>query len=287
MVQKEVYVRPLLSRFRETLSLLSQHLLLFLPDLLLLVFTGLFTSLFLYVNGLWSTFFLSQFQQHYFADKVRLIFSETPKLITLILSFVILLSLNIIVGLQLVALRYEFVRASVAHERFRLFSAYRRARKHIPSLFILKFILGLLYTLPLLFVTWIQFRFPSPLVSAILFTLLGLFWAFLYFSFFFAYPIVYQTNRGIRAFRLSVQTFFRRPKYTIMAVLVVTLVQFILTFIFTTLPSFWIRFALHYGYFIYTPYALGIIGLLFLVFTKIWFKVWEATFSFSCYKDVH
>ncbi|MBI5391439.1 hypothetical protein HZB00_00390 [Candidatus Woesearchaeota archaeon] len=273
---------PFISSVRESFSLLLKNPHIFIPDILLILLTGAFAFLFLSMNNLLQPLLRGSFTLDLFQNQFQALLSYTPSFIKLILSFLFLLSLNVLVGISLVSTRYELIRAAVQHEPTTLLNAFRQGRKYFFSLFILKFVIGLLYALPLIFISWIFFQYPASGAFVITFT--AILWALFRFMLFFAYPILYSTKRGIQSFRISIQTFFKHSKYTIICVLIFTSVHFLLAFIFAVLPLQWWKISLQNNLLQYTPLAWIIFLAVRIFAMNIWLIVWESSLSFATYK---
>ena len=107
--------------FFETFRDIKDNPVLLIPELVFIISTIIFTSLFLYINGLLNG---SHVDYDTVLTFVTAIFNSTSALIKLIISFVIITSINIFLGLTTVTTKYSMCKKLVLHKQINIIDCF-------------------------------------------------------------------------------------------------------------------------------------------------------------------
>ena len=156
---RESYTEIFIESFRD----IKENPSLLIPELIFIISTIIFTSLFLYINGLLKGSHLDYDTVFTF---VTAIFNSTSSLLKLIISFVIITSVNIFLGLTTVTTKYVMCKKIANHKNVNIIECFLEAREHMFNVFWIKFLLAILYFLPLAIFT--LFNFKNTIIVLIL-----------------------------------------------------------------------------------------------------------------------
>src|SRR3989344_5702704 len=140
-------------RLKYSLSQLK-NIRLWIPDLLLVFITLLLTFLVIYINNLTSIIYATN-PIETFKTEISSILQHTPSLIKFIITFVIGLLINLLTGISLSTIKYELIKETIDNKKINFNSLIKTSKGYIWPLFKLKFIIFLIYFIPLLILIYL------------------------------------------------------------------------------------------------------------------------------------
>ncbi|MBS3160005.1 hypothetical protein J4436_04405 [Candidatus Woesearchaeota archaeon] len=221
-------------RLKYSLSQLK-NIRLWIPDLLLVFITLLLTFLVIYINNLTSIIYATN-PIETFKTEISSILQHTPSLIKFIITFVIGLLINLLTGISLSTIKYELIKETIDNKKINFNSLIKTSKGYIWPLFKLKFIIFLIYFIPLLILIYLliinKFRFLAILLMVILLIIVKLFFLFRIPSLF------YKTKNSIKVLKHAYEIFRKTYKKTIIILLLITFINIILVAILSASSVF-------------------------------------------------
>jgi len=270
-------------RIFDSVILISKNPKLFLPDIVFFLITAGLLALFLYINGVFHFDFSQTNLNEQIVNQVRSMLGDSSSLIRLIVSFVVLLIVNLWIGLSLINLRYNMIKNVIINKQVGLFKSYLESKKFMFSLLFVKMLLFFLYAIPfVIIIPLFTGLINSSIVGVIL---LALLYAFLYVIFFFVYPVLYLAGSR-NPFKVMKNTFKfckRNLRYSLLAVVVVLFISIfvgvIASYISSNLTSLFSQVGV-------TWVVSLLLGILFVILKliDITLTLWTELFSFISYK---
>ena len=220
---RESYTEIFLESFRD----IKENPALLVPELVFIISTIIFTSLFLYINGLLKG---SHLDYNTVFTFITAIFNSTSSLLKLIISFVIITSVNIFLGLTTVTTKYVMCKKVVNHKPVNIIECFLEARENMLGVFWIKFILSIFYFLPLAIFTLLNFN--NKILILILSLIVLLIWIILKLTFFYVYPILIIEKGGVReSLKTAYKYFKENKKHTIICAIITFSTTIIATYL--------------------------------------------------------
>ncbi|MBI2148838.1 hypothetical protein HYU23_04105 [Candidatus Woesearchaeota archaeon] len=224
------------SNFLYSIKSLKNNPVLYIPDLVFFVFAFGFTLLFFHLNNLTSIF---GGQLEIFNNQIRSIVSTGPLFIRLIVSFIILIVINLIVGLSTIAMRFTIISYIIKNRKFKFFNVLKEHNKYILSVFLIKLFLFLMYFVPAFVFLGVGFLYKQ-LILIMVFFLLVLFVMFK-FTFLFVYPVLFLKGikNPVKVVRETLVYFRDNKLHCIIVGLFVGIMSFIISLVLNIIPVIW------------------------------------------------
>jgi len=139
---------------------------LLLPDLLSIFISIILVALFLQFNDLFSVLTSWGNQQELFLI-FKQIFNHTPSLIRLIISFLVVLLINIAIGITLVALRYHLIKQILGKTQVLSFlESYKKATTYTWKLILTSLLVFIIFLIPFTIISLPFFLIVKALPSS-------------------------------------------------------------------------------------------------------------------------
>ena len=243
-----------------------------IPDLLFIILTTVLTTLFLYLNGLLKG---TKLNFEYIKEFVITTFSSTPLLVKLIISFLVITSLNILLGITLTTTKYSMAKKIVQKKEVNIIESYYEGLKFVVQVFTIKALILIMYFLP--FIIFSTLEFQNDIVVLISSLIVLAIWIMIKLSFFFVYPTMMlgQKNGPIRTLRSSYKYFKSNKKHTIICTLITILLGIIITYVLSIL-----------GGLLSGTFGASILTSVYTLFSTlvlVIIGVWALLFSFRSY----
>lgn len=219
-----------------SLNSIWKNLVLYLPDLAFFVGTFLLALLFLKINNLTS---LLGGQLDTFSSQLRSISISGSLLFRLIVSFVVLIIVNVAFGISAVTLRLYMVRGIIRKEKVTLWKFWKDSQSYVMPVFWLKLCLFFIYLIPVIVLIGIGLLYQQLILIMILLVLI--IFIMLKFVFLFSYATLLLKNlrNPITALQ-STANYFNQNKGTVILVgVIVFAVNLIISGIISLAPIFW------------------------------------------------
>ncbi|HIH25342.1 hypothetical protein J4476_03725 [Candidatus Woesearchaeota archaeon] len=264
---RESYTEIFIESFRD----IKENPSLLIPELIFIISTIIFTSLFLYINGLLKGSHLDYDTVFTF---VTAIFNSTSSLLKLIISFVIITSVNIFLGLTTVTTKYVMCKKIANHKNVNIIECFLEAREHMFNVFWIKFLLAILYFLPLAIFT--LFNFKNTIIVLILSLMVLFIWIILKLSFFYIYPTLIIEKEGvIESLKSAYKYFKQNKKHTTICALITFLTTITATYVLGLLANL-------LNSTIINPTLISFFTLLTTIVLAV-ISVWTLVFNFKSY----
>ena len=166
------------------LDALRKNYVLFLPDILYLIFTAVLALLFLYINDL-SVIFSSLAS---FSEELRSIASSNL-LAKFVVTLIIFIAFNLLVGLGTLSLRYGIIKTIIEDKKANFKKASGYAKRYVLSVLSIKVLLLLIHIIPIIVFSAISFVYNPLAFLMLIFTAITL--IVLRFVFLFIYPVLF------------------------------------------------------------------------------------------------
>ncbi len=276
MLGREKFLMVIKKYFRtagNSVKLMLKNPVLYVPDIIYYAATAVLAYLFLYLNNLTAIFSGTDL----FVSRIREVASASNLLYKLLFTFGAFVLVNFIVGLGTISFRYVLIKQLIENRKTEFFKAHKIIGRYVLDLFFLKFLLLLIYLLPLAFFAAIALLYNSLVLPMIIFAVLSL--IILRFVFLFAYPALFlKGGRGsARTISLSIKYFSSRTGHVLITGIFILIVNFIINIISKNIAEGYAGFSL-LGF----NYATAI-GVVFLALVNISMIIWGAVFLFKNY----
>ncbi len=256
--------------FLDTFMDIKDNPIILLPDLLLVISTLILTSVFLYVNGMLQGYSLNP---DYIKDYIRTLIGSAPKLIRLVISFMIVLIINVAIGVSLSVQKYSMMKSISERREINLVESFREGKGYILDVIGIKMLLGLMHIVPLAAVIFLGLNDILLIIGIGI--VLAIF-VLLRVAFFFVYPTLMLDTKGkiLRTIRECYFYFRANKKHSVICALIVFLTVFVASFMLKKLGVL---------ISVINISAISSIYALLSTFILVLFGVWGLLFSFKSY----
>jgi len=256
-----------------SVKLMLKNPVLYVPDIIYYAATAVLAYLFLYLNNLTAIFSGTDL----FVSRIREVTSASNLLYKLLFTFGAFVLVNFIVGLGTISFRYVLIKQLIENRKTEFFKAHKIIGRYVLDVFLLKFLLLLIYLLPLAFFAAIAILYNSLPLPMIIFAALSI--IILRFVFLFVYPSLFlKGGRGsARTISLSVKYFSSRTGHVLITGIFILIVNLIINIISKNIAEGYAGFSL-LGF----DYVTAI-SIVFLALINISLIIWGAVFLFKNY----
>ncbi len=258
-----------------SIKALSKNLILYTPDLIFFISAFILTYLFLNFNNL-ASIFGGQLAQ--FDTQIKNIVTTGSLLSRLVISLLVLLALNVLIGLGTITLRFTMISNLVQGKKVNFLNGYKDSGKYLFPLVWLKLSLFVLYLVPILILLLIGVIF-QPLLLICIFLIVLIIIA-LKISLLFIYPVLFLKKifNPIKVIKEAVSYFKNNKLHTFAVAVITAVIGLIISGIFTLVPLMWGSLS------VFSLTAISsIIYLIIKTLADITVNLWSSIFTFKNY----
>ncbi|MBS3152896.1 hypothetical protein J4230_05825 [Candidatus Woesearchaeota archaeon] len=258
-----------------SIKAIKENLVLYVPDLVFFVAAFILTFIFLQLNNLTSIFGGELIQ---FNSQIKSIISTTPLLLRLIISFLVLIFINLVIGLGTITVRFAMISSIIKGEKISLRNSLKQAHRYIFPLIWLKLSLLVIYVVPIFILLTIGIVY-KPLILISILLILILFFVFR-LLFIFIYPTLFIKNvlNPVKCLQNTIIHFKQNKLGAFVVLVFVSVVGFIFSVMFAAIPLIWNNLS------IFTLTSISsILYLIIKTLIDISVNLWSTLFIFKNY----
>lgn len=273
-------------KIKDSFILLKNNSTLFLPDLTFTLFALIIGTLFLYYNNLLNpilTIISGGSIEESIINIVKDISSSTPKIIFILISFLISLFITLTFGLSYSILKYYLILNYINNKKVDIIRSYYAVNKlFFLRLLLINLILFSFFLIPLIILSIIAYLLNINLLNIIFAIILFIFWLLIRFIFFFNIQILFIENKGvIETLKLAYKYTLDNKLHILLTFLITFAISWSISFLLNIIPSIMSQFTISTSILIVIFIVFGIIRY----FINLAVNIWSSIFLFKNYKN--